>query len=537
VVCYVSNGGYIDGNTADGLRKTLTSEFHEIYVYNLRGNQRTAGEQSRKEGGKIFDAGSRATVAVLLLVKRPGPVTGCRLNYRDIGDYLDRKQKLAIVDGATLHTIPWEQLTPNVEGDWINQRNDLFETFPPIGSKDSNEPGIFRTYSGGLKTNRDAWVYNSSGEKLRHNVESMVDFYNSEVDRYTTEGNAKPVDGFINLDPKKMSWNRADKVQLKRGTKYSADKGGYRVSTYRPFNKQHVQFNRQLNDMIYKLPVLFPAADVENFGFVITSPSSHYPTFEALMIDGLPDLHTLDTGQFFPRYTYATPVQGDDLFAELAAASPDAGAQRIDNVTDEALAEYRALYGTEVSKDDIFYYVYGLLHSPEYRERFAADLKKMLPRIPKVPATERFNAFADAGRQLAALHIGYDDIEPFPLTEHQTGLGLDSDEYTRYAVAKMKYGGKAGSRDKTRIIYNAHLTLDGIPAEAHEYMLGSRSAVDWILERYQVKTDKASGIVNDPNDWSREHEQPRYIVDLIAKIVTLSLETNLIIGALPELGV
>ncbi|WP_024366823.1 DEAD/DEAH box helicase [Arthrobacter sp. TB 26] len=536
VVCYVSNGGYIDGNTADGLRKTLTGEFHEIYIYNLRGNQRTAGEQSRKEGGKIFDAGSRATVAILLLVKRPGPVTECRLSYRDIGDYLDRKQKLAIIDEATLNTIPWEQLTPNAEGDWINHRNDLFETFTPLGSKDSTEPGIFRTYSRGLASARDAWVYNSSGEKLRHNVESMVDFYNSEVDRYTADGNAKPVDEFINLDSKKMSWNRADKVQLKRGTKYSADKDGYRVSTYRPFNKQHVQFNRQLNDMVYKLPVLFPTAVVDNFGFVITSPSSHYPTFEALMIDGLPDLHTLDTGQFFPRYTYAMPVQGADLFAELAAASPDAGPQRIDNVTDEALAEYRGVYGFEVSKDDIFYYVYGLLHSPEYRERFAADLKKMLPRIPKVPGAERFHSFADAGRQLTALHIGYDELDPFPLTERQTGLPLDSDDYVKYTVGKMKYGGKAGFWDKTRIIYNGHVTLEGIPAAAHAYRLGSRSALDWILERYQVKTDKASGIVNDPNDWSREHRQPRYIIDLIAKIVTVSLETELIIGALPEIG-
>jgi predicted helicase len=229
-------------------------------------------------------------------------------------------------------------------------------------------------------------------------------------------------------------------------------------------------------------------------------------------------------------------VQGDDLFAELAAASPDAGAQRIDNVTDEALTDYQAVYGPAVSKDDIFYYVYGLLHSPEYRERFAADLKKMLPRIPQVSGTECFNTFADAGRQLAALHIGYDDIEPFPLTEHQTGLGLDSDEYTRYAVTKMKYGGKAGSWDKTRIIYNRHVTLEGVPAEAHEYMLGSRSALDWVLERYQVKADKASGIVNDPNDWSREHQQPRYIIDLIGRIVTVSLETNRIIEDLPGLG-
>lgn len=537
VVSYVSNGGYIDGNTADGLRKALTDEFHEIYIYNLRGNQRTAGEQSRREGGKIFDAGSRATVAVMLLVKRPGKVTTCQLNYRDIGDYLDRKEKLAIVDEATLDNIPWGQVTPNAEGDWINQRNDLFETFTPLGSKDAKEPALFGTYSRGVASARDAWVYNSSQEKLRHNVESMVDFYNSEVDRYAVEGAGQPADAFINFDAKEMSWNRADKVQLKRGTKYSANEDGYRVAAYRPFTKQHVQFNRQLNDMVYKIPTIFPSKDAENFGFVITSPASHYPTFATLMTDGVPDLHTLDTGQFFPRYTYVSrPAPADDLFAELEPSRSDAGPQRIDNITDASLVAYRGVYGPEVSKDDIFYYVYGLMHSAEYRDRFGADLKKMLPRIPKVTGFDRFLGFTDAGRQLAALHIGYEDAEPYPLVETETGLTLQDDDYARYSVTKMKYGGKAGSWDKTRIIYNGRLTLDGIPAEAHQYMLGSRSAIDWILERYQVKTDKASGIVNDPNDWSREHQQPRYIIDLIGRIVNISMETNRIVNALPALG-
>jgi predicted helicase len=228
-------------------------------------------------------------------------------------------------------------------------------------------------------------------------------------------------------------------------------------------------------------------------------------------------------------------VKGDDLFAELGSQS-DAGARRIDNVTDEALAEYRVEYGNGASKDDIFYYVYGILHASEYRQRFAADLKKMLPRIPKVPGMGRFREFADAGRQLAALHIGYEDAKPYPLAEHQTGLIPENDEYTKYTVAKMKYAGKAGSWDKTQIIYNGCITLKGIPAETHEYMLGARSALDWVLERYQVKTDKASGIVNDPNEWSREHQQPRYIIDLIGRIVTVSLETDRIVGDLPVLG-
>ncbi|MET4060153.1 putative helicase [Arthrobacter sp. UYP6] len=538
VVCYVSNGGYIDGNTADGLRKTLTEEFHEIYVYNLRGNQRTAGEQSRKEGGKIFDAGSRATVAVLLLVKRPGPVIECRLNYRDIGDYLDRKQKLAIIDDSTVENVPWQQILPNVDGDWINQRNDLFETFTPLGSKELAKPGIFRIHSRGLATARDAWVYNTSETKLRSNVESMVNFYNSEVDRYVREGSGQQMDTFINSDPTKMSWNRADKVQIKRGRKYTAAEEGYRTSLYRPFNRQHVQFNRKLNDMVYKLQEIFPTAETENFGFYVVGGGNDKP-FSSLMVSELPDLSFWGSGQgqFFARYTYVTPVPGDDLFAELATSPKDSGPQRIDNITNEALADYSEAYGPAVTKDDIFYYVYGVLHSPEYREQFASDLKKMLPRVPKVPDTDRFRSFVEAGRGLADLHLGYEDLAPYSLTEREPSLVGANDEYAKYAVTKMKYGGKTGAWDKTRIIYNSFVIVEGIPIEAHEYMLGSRSAIDWILERYQIKTDKASGIVNDPNDWSREHRQPRYIIDLLGRIVTLSLGTMRIVKDLPDLGI
>ncbi|MGP5724464.1 DEAD/DEAH box helicase [Arthrobacter rhombi] len=532
VVCYVSNGGYIDGNTADGLRQTLTKEFHEIYVYNLRGNARTAGEQRRKEKDNIFGSGGRTTIAILLLVKRPGPVGVCRLNYRDIGDYLNRDQKLATVDHATLANIPWGEIAPNAHGDWINQRNDAFETFTPLSAKDG-EGSIFRVNSGGLKSNRDAWVYNASEVKLRSNVQRMVEYYNSEVERYKASTGRQPVDDFINFDSTKYSWNRADKVQLKRGASYRVVEDGYRNGNYRPFNKQRVHFSRRLNDMVYRLNEVFPTRDAENFGFYLTSPATHYPTFEALMIDGLPDLHLLDTGQFFPRYTYTRPSAEDDLLTGLEV-TPETN--RVDNITDDALLAFRAIYGPTVSKDDIFYYTYALLHSPEYRESFGTDLKKMLPRIPKLSGVDRFRFFVGAGRSLADMHIGYEDVEPYPLTEEATSFLSEADEYAKYQVTKMQYGGKSGARDKTVIKYNGHITIEGIPEEAHRYMLGSRSALDWILERYQIKTDKASGIVNDPNDWAREHQQPRYIIDLIGRLVTVSLETMRIVDGLPSLG-
>jgi len=536
IVCFVSNGGYIDGNTADGLRKTIYSEFHEIYVYNLRGNQRTAGEQSRREGGKIFDSGSRNTVAVLLLVKRPGKVEQARLHYKDIGDYLDRQTKLAIVDQASLASIDWQEITPNVEGDWINQRNDEFHTFHPLASKDG-VGSVFALNTSGLKTNRDVWVYNSASDAVADNVHRMVAFHNSEVERLRGDQEARP-----NLDATKISWNRADQVALRRGRKYEANGSRRRAALYRPFNKQWVHFQRDLNDMVYRLEETHPAADLPNMGFVVTAPSSHYPSFSALMTDALPDLHLHDSGQFFPRYTYvddgAKQANGQgDLFAARPPAWSGERYTRVDNITDATLAGYRATYGETVTKDDIFFYVYGLLHSPDYRERYAADLKKMLPRIPQVAAVKDFQAFAQAGRQLSELHIGYEQVEVYPLEEVWSPGVEGLDDAARFRVTKMKYSGKAGAWDKTVLKYNTHLTLRGIPEEAQRYMLGSRSALDWILERYQVKRDKASGIVNDPNDWGLEHGNPRYIHDLVGRIITVSLETVRIVDNLTEMDI
>ncbi|WP_417233633.1 type ISP restriction/modification enzyme [Arthrobacter sp.] len=531
VVCYVSNGGYIDGNTADGLRKTLTNEFHEIYVYNLRGNQRTAGEQSRREGGKVFDSGSRNTVAVLLLVKRPGPVEECRLSYRDIGDYLDRKEKLAIVDQATLGNTEWQQITPNNEGDWVNQRNEAFESFIPLSAKDGKN-SIFASNGAGLQTNRDAWVYNYSDEQLKLNVRRMIGNYNQEVDRWKAAGSPAPVEQFITADAKRISWARSLRNALSKGRKLEHESDGYRTGTYRPFSKQRVYFAPLMNHERGQQPKYFPRAAAENFGFYLNGVHAT-SEFAVLAMDEIPCLDVFGKGgQFFPRYIYTTVTCGDDL---LSGLDPNLGTNRTDNITDSAHEEFRTSYGPNVSKDDIFYYTYALLHSPEYRERFGADLKKMLPRIPKLSGGDRFRAFVDAGRSLADLHLGYEDVDAYPLTEIATGLQDEADEYGKYKVTKMRYGGKSGAWDKTIIKYNDHVTIEGIPEEAQRYMLGSRSALDWILERYQLKTDKASGIVNDPNDWARENGQPRYIIDLVGRIVTVSCETMRIVDRLPEL--
>ncbi|MFD6882999.1 DEAD/DEAH box helicase [Rhodococcus sp. NPDC060084] len=541
IIAYVSNGGWIDGNTADGLRLSLADEFSTIYVYNLRGNQRTAGEQSRKEGGKIFGSGSRNTVAILIAAKNPTHTGPCRIFYRDIGDYLTADEKLSIVEAGNLTNIEWAEVSPNSAGDWVNQRNASFASFPAIGDKKniSGQPTVFATYSAGLKSGRDAWVYNFSPQAVRSNMTRLIDFYNAQVEGYKeakAAGRATDVESFIDYDPTKISWNRGTKNDLARGRRYAYSRDAMYVGAYRPFTKVAVYFDRPLNDMIYQLPRIFPSAKSTNLGFYVTGAGSDKP-FSVLITDALPDLAFWGSsnGQYFPRWTYEENVApaDDQLRFEPDDAFGSRG-QRVDNITDEALVDYQVAFGSDVVKEDIFYYVYGVLHSQQYRDEFAADLKKMLPRIPKTATPADFQTFVQAGRDLAALHVGYEGVDPYPLEETIKGT-LGTADRELYRVTKMKFKSKT---DKSALVYNSHLTLSGIPDEAHRYMLGSRSALEWLIDRYQIKTDPKSGIVNDPNDWCDEHdehEDPRYIVDLVKRIVTVSIETMKIVDSLPQL--
>ncbi len=539
VVAFVSNGGYIDGNTADGLRKSLVSEFDAIYCYNLRGNQRTAGEQSRKEGGKIFGSGSRNTVAVLILVKggkAKAAESGCDLYYRDIGDYLSREDKLRIIEGQNLDSVEWELIAPNAHGDWINQRDELFSTFQAIGEKEksSASKAIFALHSSGLKTGRDSWIYNFSGQRLSENVDSMIDFYNQQMADYTSHAERVAettisVGTFIDRDATKISWNESDFKRISNGVRYKFDKHLIQKSAYRPFGGQYVYFDTLLTQRAYQLPNLFPTPEHENFGFYVTGLGSDKP-FSLHVVNSIPDLAYWGSsnGQFFPRYSYRKlVVEGGFDFGGGEAY------ERIDNITDAALASYRDTYkSSSITKDDIFYYTYALLHSQDYRERFAADLKKSLPRIPKV---QNFQAFADAGRELADLHINYEQVEPYKgIVETVSGDASLTPPSELYRVTKMKIPKVKGEADRSTIVYNPRVTLTNIPEEAYRYQLGARSAIEWIIDRYQVKVDKASEITNDPNDWS---DDPRYIIDLLKRIVTVSLETMRIVDGLPALAI
>ncbi|MBT0568494.1 DEAD/DEAH box helicase [Williamsia sp. CHRR-6] len=537
IVAFVSNGGWIDGNTADGVRLSFADEFAHLWVYNLRGNQRTAGELSRREGGKVFGAGSRSTIAIFIGVKDATHAGPCEIHYRDIGDYLDREEKLRIVEDSTVAGVDWQTITPNTHGDWVSHRDDEFGSWPVIGQKSGAGLRIFGSYSSGLKTGRDPWVYNWSSSALSESIAEIRKQFEAARDLLRMLGPGSTSDDLLRKHPEligtgQISWSSSLRQQLNRGDDLHIRNAAFRLGVYRPFTPHHVYFDAATSDRRYQLPSMFPTPHHKNYGIALTGPASHF-AFTPFITDAIPNLHLLDTGQFFPRFTYerVDATDSGELDFGTAAIDPDVdehGYRRLDNITDEILAVYRTALGDSVTKDQIFWSVYGQLHVPNYRETYAADLKKMLPHIPTPDSLTRFTQLVEAGERLGYLHIRYEDVDPYPL-DVQLKPGADAGDRETWRVQKMKWRSKT---DHTAIVYNPKVTVAGIPAEAEEYMLGSRSALAWIIDRYQVKTDKASGIVNDPNLWCDEHDDPTYIVDLIKKVTTVAIETVRIVNTL-----
>jgi predicted helicase len=560
VVAFVTNGGYIDSTSLDGLRLSVKDEFHHLYVFNLRGNQRTVGETSRKEGGKIFDSGSRASVAIMVLVKQAGevPASGGRLLYRDIGDYLTRDQKLETLDLALssghdgraepLAALDWTEIAPTADGDWINQRSESFSSHLLMTAADG-EAGIFQTQALGLATGRDAWNYNSSRAALDANVDRMIAAFNAAADAYdagdpVTAGSlatrTKAVADAIAKDPTKFSWSRGAFADVARRIRYSENDRAPRLATYRPFHRRWAEAGRRLNGSISLIPRIFPSEQAVNRCITVTITGSRTP-FATLLVTGVPDLHVWPDGTVYvPEYTYPetnrSPREGS-----LFDAADAHQAEVRHNVTDHALAVFRAI-SADVTRADVFDYVYGILHSPDYRTAFAADLRKSAPRIPVVETSEDFFAFSSAGRQLARLHSAYETVEPWPGLKVSFRSGFDASAPDALRVTKMKHprisdpatGAKV--EDRTRIIYNDSITIDEIPTRAYAYELGPRSALGWVMDAWRVRADKASGIVNDPNDWATEHGDPTYILDLIGRVVTVSMNTLDIVESLPQLN-
>jgi len=551
VICFVTNNGFLEGYAFDGFRKHLAQDFTEVYHLDLGGNARKRG------GGSVFNI--MVGVGITLLVRRreglTKPYPAAVIHHHALDDRQSGPAKLAALKKAeSVAGVNWQTLEPDAKSNWITEGIQAgFADFLPLGSKDTkasqglDAQAIFKTYSPGVKTDRDSVVYDFNSEKLALRVQGFISDYNSEVMRWKSEGRPKEIDGFVNYS--KIKWSEHLKSELKRERLGEFDKDAIRLAVYRPFCKQFLYYDPLLNDRPGLFDKILPTSSDENL-IIWLKVGLEVPLF-SLMTNALPDFSTQGGMQCFPLYTYALD-----------------GKLRRDNITDWALGQFQAKYGPDVTKRDIFHYVYALLHHPDYRERYKENLKRELPRIPLVgpgngrpspgasadpsllgkgeelgkgedttlpppsltgkgagglgsSAPSPFRAFVETGKRLAALHVGYEQAEEYDLEWVE-----NKDAPPGWRVAKMRL-----TPDKTALVVNARLTLRGIPPEAFQYRLGNRSALEWVIDQYQVTTDKRSGIVSDPN----RDDEPDYIARLVARVITVSLETVQAVAALPPL--
>ncbi|MCY3549039.1 MAG: N-6 DNA methylase [Candidatus Poribacteria bacterium] len=514
VVAFVTNNGFLDGIAFDGMRKHLGQDFTKIYHIDLKGNARTSGERRRKEGGNVFDDQIRVGVGISFFIKKAAATSApAEVWIYSVDDYLKAREKQKLLaDFRDYTNVPMKQRTIDAKHTWLTEGlHAEFDTFVPIGTKEAKaEKGtasdvIFKTYSRGVVTCRDAWAYNFNQDMLTENINKMIENYNAEVARWTQRKTREAnVDNFVVSDDTKISWSEALKRNLQRGRTAAFLEENVRESLYRPFTKSNLYFERMLTERVYVFPSIFPTPETETENLVIcVSGIGNKGPFMPLMTKIIPCLGLLGSDQCFPFYTY-----------------DEDGTNRRENITDWVLTAFQTHYGDDtLTKWDIFHYTYALLHHPVYREKYEMNLKRDLPHIP---FAEDFWGFSKAGAALADLHVNYESVPKYDkLRKVET-----PDMQVNWDVEKMKL-----SKDKTQLKYNDFLTLDGIPTEVYDYKLGTRSALEWIVDQYRIKVDKRSGIKNDPN----REDEPRYIVDLIARVINVSLKTVEIVENLPKL--
>ena len=515
VVAFVTNNGFLDGVAFDGMRKHLSDDFDTIYILDLGGNVK----KNPKLSGTTHNVfGIQVGVSINFLIKRRNDANSqTEIFYARVDEFWRKEDKCRYLDSKQHYgNVEWESITPDRRYTWLTEGlHAEFETFIPMGTQEAKaekgevEAVIFQTYSTGVQTNRDAWAYNFNRNALAANINRIIKTYNAEVDRWKRRENRDGnVDDFVIYDDAKIKWSSGLKQNLKSGQLAEFTASKIRKSLYRPFTKSNLYFDRMINDRVLVFPSIFPTPETETENRVICVNVSREKPFACLMVDCIPDRVAMggfgSPGQCFPFYTY-----------------DEDGRNRRENVTDWALEQFRARYRDKtISKWDIFHYVYGLLHHPTYRKRYEANLKRDLPRLPYTP---NFWEFAQAGQRLGEIHVGYEDVDEYPLCFVET-----PDTPLDWCVEKMRL-----SRDKTQIKYNDFLTLDGIPAKAFDYRLGNRSALEWVIDQYCVKTHERSGIVNDPN----RADDPEYIVRLVGKVVAVSLETVEIVRWLANVSI
>ena len=510
IVTFITNNGFIDAQMFDGMRKHLSEEFDTLYILDLGGNIR----KGQSGDSNVF--GIQVGVSINILIKsKQNQGLPARIFYNDKTADLRKERTFAFLEEKQhVGNLEWQELTPDKRHTWLTDGLHVdFDTFIPMGNKIAKasegavEGTLFKTYSLGVSTNRDAWVYNFNGTSLTENVQRMIKRYNAQTLEWIGTKNKSGVnlDDFVDSDPQKISWSENLKRKLRSGQLAEFTESKLRESLYRPFTKTNLFFDRVLNERVYVFPSIFPMPDTENENRIIcVAGLGDRKGFGCLVANRISNLDlAFEKNQCFPFYTY-----NED------------GTNRSENITDWALAQFRTHYSDDtISKWDIFDYTYGLLHHSDYRERYQENLKRDLPHIP---FAEDFWRFAKAGARLADLHINYesqpeyDKLNPIETPEMQVDLSVD----------RMRF-----SKDKTQLKYNDFLTLEGIPPEVFAYRLGNRSALEWVVDQYRVKVDKRSGIKNNPN----RDEDPEYILRLIGQVITVSLETVDIVNRLPAL--
>ncbi|HMD87115.1 MAG TPA: type ISP restriction/modification enzyme [Terriglobia bacterium] len=536
IVTFVSNNGFLPGIAFDGFRQHLMSDFSSVYHLDFKGNARTTSERRRREGGNIFHDLIRCGVGITVLVRKRASRANT-INYHAVEDYWKAEEKARYLRSFTsLSSVPWSRLTPDYKYNWlVPEHAEEFKAFVPLGSKvakaadSENSQAVFKVFSGGVKTNRDEVAYDFHKHALRDRVLRFIDDYNGEVDRYKRSGGKQPVDEFVRYD--KIKWSGTLKMNLQRCAYATFDESRIRIALYRPFCRRYLFFDRFVNERVYVMPSIFPTPASESENRIIWAKAGmNWPFFglaSAQLVDVLPQ----SGSQCFPFYAY-----------------DEDGTNRHENITDWALEYFRRHYNDKkITKWDIFYYAYGVLHHPEYREKYAENLKRELPRIP---LAKDFWGFSNAGKELARLHIDYEKLEPWPLKYIETSSGVVGASSARPKAerrsalhrADLKGGATIPlsyrvedkmrlAKDHRSLKVNDSLTLGGIPPETFEYRLGNRSALEWVIDQYQVTEDKHSGIRSDPN----RPDDPEYIVRLVGQVIRVSVETVKLVRSLPAL--
>ncbi|GAA7556605.1 hypothetical protein MMM136_10470 [Helicobacter pylori] len=509
VIGFVVNGGFIDSKSADGFRKSVAKEFAHLYVLNLRGNARTSGETFQKEGGKIFDSGSRATIAIIFFVKDASVKNGA-IHYYDIGDYLKREAKLNRLAGfEDLDSVEFETITPNAKGDWINQRGDDFDKLIPLKrDKTLQNDSIFDINSTSVVTGRDPWVYNFSKNALMCSVQKCIDTYNADLKRFNEifreafKSRTKGVksgdlykhlnDKEITTDKTKIAWTNGLKNKLIKNENLPASgMERVRLALYRPFNKQWLYWDKDWIKTQGQFSKIFPNKHAQNV--VINTGCGNGKIFSALISDFISDSSLISPNQAYPLYHY------DDL------------GNRYHAISGYALNLFRRHYkDNAITEEEIFYYIYAVFHHKGYLEKYKNSLKKEEPRIALSPD---FKELSVLGKQLAELHLNYENGEMHTSVQRATLMNAEEKGY--YDVEKMKKEMKKG---ECRIIYNKNITITKIPKKAFEYVVNGKSAIDWVIERYQKTTDKDSLIENNPNDYAGG----KYVFELLCRVIKLS---------------